>query len=362
MSPLSSRSSHLAPVARSEPPRKNVVGLLVRLGRPKYLLYSWILYTLGVVAAAYRGYPASLGTYLHGLLFVWCMHLMTHYCNEYFDLEADAANPAPTRWTGGSRVLVEGLLEPRVSLATSFVLLFVCLALVPAMPERGQYLAIAGLALSWFYTAPPFQLNYRGLGELVVTTGLNGCIPMIGYVLVTGTLGELPGLLLLPAFIIQFVRMMIMNLLDYEGDRRVGKRTLAVLLGPRRILHIHALGQLLGYLLLVPAVLWWGLPLSVALCVAATTPLAVWQVIRLYRGVHLDARTSNSVVFWASSHISLVVATAYAGLLLEGLLQAVFFQPGSLSRLFPLPLLFYGVILLRQMWMNRARRPKVVPA
>ncbi len=351
MSPLPTRGGEVVPLVAAAPSRRRFLAHLVRLGRPKYLLYSWLLYTLGVAGAAFLGSTPGLGTYLHGLLFVWCTHLMTHYCNEYFDLAADRANPSPTQWTGGSRVLVEGKLEPEVSLGASFVLLFICLGLVPAMPRPGQYFALAALALAWFYTAPPFRLNYRGLGELVVTTVLNGCFPMIGYVLAAGETGLLPTLLLLPAFLIQFVRMTIMNLLDHEGDWRVGKRTLVVLLGPRRILHLHALGQALAYLLLVPAVLLWGLPPPVALCVAATSPLAIWQVGRLYRGAHLEAHSRNSVVFWASTHCSLVVASAYVGLLLQASLEVTFL----------VPLGFYSAILLRQIQTNLVPPPVKPP-
>jgi 1,4-dihydroxy-2-naphthoate octaprenyltransferase len=324
----------------------------VRLGRPKFLLYSWILYTLGVMAAAYLGQAPTLGAYLHGQLFVWCLHVMTHYCNEYFDLRADSANPSPTKWTGGSRVLVEGLIEPKVSLGASLVLLCVCLLLVPGMPRAAQYPALLGLALSWFYTAPPLQLNYRGLGELTVTTVLNGCFPMIGYAMMSGEVGLLPWVLLLPAFLIQFVRMSIMNLLDYEGDRSVGKRTLVVKLGPRRIIYLHALVQAVAYALLVPSVLWAGMPLWVALCIGATLPLSAWHVARIYRGAHLDPRTANSVPFWASTHISLVVAAAYVGLLLEGALRGVF-QLGGFSSLFLVPPFVYAVITSRQIQKNR---------
>ena len=364
MSPLPTGGGEVVPLVTAAPSRRRFLAHLVRLGRPKYLLYSWLLYTLGVAGAAFLGQTPGPGTYLHGLLFVWCTHLMTHYCNEYFDMAADAANPSPTQWTGGSRVLVEGKLKPEVSLGASFVLLFFCLGLVPSMPRSGQYVALAALALAWFYTAPPFRFNYRGMGELVVTTVLNGCFPMVGYVLAAGETGLLPALLLLPAFLIQFVRMTIMNLLDYEGDRRVGKRTLVVQLGPQRILHLHALGQALAYVLLVPAALLWGLPGPVALCVAATSPLALWQVVRLYRGAHLDVRTRNSVVFWASTHCSLVVAAAYVGLLLHAFLEVAFLSqedPGHFSRLFLVPLAFYSAILLRQIQTNLAQPPQPAP-
>ncbi|MFL5343552.1 MAG: prenyltransferase [Hyalangium sp.] len=352
--PLPVHGKELVVAATAGSSRRSFLAHFVRLGRTKYLLYSWVLHSLGVTAAVYMGSAPQLGAYLHGQLFVWCLHLMTHYCNEYFDLEADRANPSPTQWTGGSRVLVEGLIEPKVSLIASLVLLCVCLALIPSMPRPAQYAAIIGLGLAWFYTAPPFQLNYRGLGELTVTTVLNGCFPMIGYALATGEASLFPALLLLPAFLIQFVRMTIMNLLDYEGDRRVGKRTLVVLLGPRAVLHLHAVVQALAYVLLVPAVLWGRVPLWVALCVGSTLPLSAWHVARLYRGAHLNPRTANSVPFWASTHVSLVVAAAYIGLLLDGFLRGIF-RVGGPSNLLLAPIVVYAVILLRQMRKNRPK-------
>lgn len=338
-----STSSHLS--------RWEYVQHFVRLGRPKFLLYSWVLHTLGVAAATYLGHEPSLSSYLHGQLYVWCLHLMTHYCNEYFDLEADSANPSPTGWTGGSRVLVQGLIEPRVSLSASFVLLFVCLMLIPAMPNAAQYPALIGLTLFWFYTAPPIQLNYRGLGEVTVSAVLNGSFPMVGYAMTAGKIGCFPWLLLVPAFLIQFVRMTIMNLLDYKGDMQVGKHTLVVKLGPQRIIHLHAAAQALAYTLIFPAVRW-GMPRIVAMCVAMTLPLALWHVARIYRGAHLDPRTANSVPFWASTHISLVVAFAFVGLLIDGYQRGIFHFDG-IHALFLLPLAAYGIIIVRQIQQNR---------
>src|SRR5262245_870587 len=97
---------------------------IIRLGRPKFLIYSMVLAALGPSCSVFLGYPFQLKAYLQVQLFAWIAHLMTHYCNEYFDFAADSANPSPTRWTGGSRVLVEGLLTPQFSLALAHALLF----------------------------------------------------------------------------------------------------------------------------------------------------------------------------------------------------------------------------------------------
>lgn len=95
----------------------------LKLARVKFLFQSMMVTGFGVTLAVHTGGAFSLPWYLLTLGFAWSTHLMTHFCNEYFDLEADRANPSPTSWTGGSRTLVDGLLSPTVSLASAFVAL-----------------------------------------------------------------------------------------------------------------------------------------------------------------------------------------------------------------------------------------------
>jgi 1,4-dihydroxy-2-naphthoate octaprenyltransferase len=297
---------------------------LVRLGRPRFLVYSLLLYGLGSAAVVYEGRALDLARWIHGQAFVWCAHLMTHYCNEYFDLAADSANRAPTRWTGGSRVLVDGHLEPATSLAAAFVLLFAALALALEMPDAGtRWLALLTLGLAWFYTAPPLSLNYRGLGEITVAAVLNLAVPLLAYSLQRGGVSASAALLgaVLPIFVAQAARMLVMNLSDYEGDRRTGKRTLAVALGPRRARRAIALGQLVTYgsiLALTAARL---LPVAAGAAMLLTLPISAWQTWRI-EGALRDPVQANSVAFWASTHVALLAAAATFGLLVATVASA----------------------------------------
>lgn len=287
---------------------------IVRLARPKFLLYSWVLWSLGTAFAAVEGAPLDVQAYLSGLMFTWCAHLATHFCNEYFDQAADAANPAPTRWTGGSRILVEGLLEPQTACAAAFVLLFVSLGLALVMPMPARAYAFAAVTLGWFYTAPPFQLNYRGFGELTVATVLNLLVPSCAFALQAESHAPELVVLMVPAFLVQCVRMMVMNLADYEGDRQVGKRTSVVRLGPRRAAIAHAVGQATAYGLVVAMAVMGSFPTPAAVAILCTAPLAVWQSARVLAGVN-DPDRANSVAFVASTHVALVIAATYAGVL-----------------------------------------------
>lgn len=293
------------------------LGLLVRLGRPQFLVYSAVLVSLGGALSLTLGRPLVLGALLQTLLLVWTNHVMTHYVNEFFDLEADRANQSPTGWTGGSRVLAEGLLSPSVAIGAAVTLMLASVAQALCLPSEARLVAWLGLALGWAYTAPPFRLNYRGLGELTVATVLLGLVPLITVQLQgPGDLERYPWPVLVPAFLVQFVRMSVMNMADYEGDVQVGKGTLVVRLGPPRARRLHALGQGLALLWLPLGWCCFGLPGPVALALALTAPLGLWQARRVLRGEASDPRTADSVVFWATTHSATMMIMTLAGLVL----------------------------------------------
>src|SRR6185436_18556198 len=94
----------------------------VRLGRPKFLLGGIALYSLGAVIAAYLGHGIDWTRFALGQLGITATQAMTHYSNDYFDLEVDRVNYSPSHWSGGSGVLPSGALPRWVALAAAIVL------------------------------------------------------------------------------------------------------------------------------------------------------------------------------------------------------------------------------------------------
>ncbi|CAI5951941.1 unnamed protein product [Closterium sp. NIES-64] len=192
---------------------------LIRLGRLKFIPYSFILALLGALSRDIDHQPHNhdelqfhVESFLPVALFVACTHVMTHYFNEYFDYEADLANKQRGKWNGGSGVLPEGLLPPWVALAAGNVFLIGSIVTLAFLRTPAQYVACATVFLSWGYTGPPFKLHYRGLGEVVVAIVLTWCVPVMGALQRRGD-----GAFLLPTslrtiipllFVQQFVRMM----------------------------------------------------------------------------------------------------------------------------------------------------------
>ncbi|MFC7548586.1 prenyltransferase [Plantactinospora sp. GCM10030261] len=300
-------------------PRTSVTGF-IQLARLRFLLYNLLPVALGAAVAVHQGHALHLGWYVLAQVFAWTVHVMTHYCNEYFDLDADRANMYFTPWTGGSRALVDGRVAPVVALGTAFLLWSVAHLLVVAMPSwPARLLATVTVALAWFYTAPPARLNYRGLGELTVAAILNGLWPAVAVVLQLGTVPGLLVAILLPTAVLQAARMMVMNLGDRRSDATVGKRTLPVLVGYRRAVTVIVLAQPVAYLMLTGFALAGWVPWLVWIPMMATAVLSGWLVAQLRGGAMRDLKPERMtpVVFWASNHVSLVVAAAVLGVLLD---------------------------------------------
>jgi 1,4-dihydroxy-2-naphthoate octaprenyltransferase len=291
---------------------------VVALGRPLFLVGGAVFYGLGVAAAAYDGAGLSLGLAGWGYLTVAAAQLMNHYSNDYFDLEADMANSVRTRWAGGSRVLAEGRLPPRVALwaalACGAMALLLALGVAAAAPAPWATLALllCAIGLAWVYSGPPLQLHRRGLGEPVGAVVIVGLTAVTGYLLQAGRLGPSVLLAVVPLCLLQLAMLIAVSVPDAAGDAAVGKRTLTVLLGPLRAAWLYAGAVALAYAAL-PGLALLGLPWPVALAPLGAAPIACWNVWRALRGGWRDAATWEGLGFWSIGQL-----VASAGLMLLG--------------------------------------------
>jgi 1,4-dihydroxy-2-naphthoate polyprenyltransferase len=293
------------------------LGAFLKLGRPQFLIGGLLLFALGSTLARAQGVGINWQRYLWGQATITAAQWMTHYSNDYFDLAADRANSTPTRWSGGSRVLVSGLVAPRAALAASIVLgavaLFAAcmLATLPDSPRLVLPIALLIIVLSWGYSSPPLRLLSRGLGEATTAFVVTLLTPLLGFYVQSGTLRSLLFLACFPLCCLQFSMLLTIELPDAAGDAEEGKRTLVVRRGAEwgarcsAALLVVAFGSLpIGCVL--------GLPPRIALFAALLAPLGVWQAIRLARGAFRDPKQWESL---ALCSVVLVAATTVAELI-----------------------------------------------
>ncbi len=173
------------------------------------------------------------------------IHAGVNLANDYFDHQSgtDLANRSLTPFSGGSRVIQEGIVSARVMLRASLV----CFAAGSAcglalwrLTGSNALLAIGafGLLLGWGYTAPPLRLSHRGLGELAVWVGF--ALPVLGAECVQrGGLSLEVSWLGVPAGILVAACLVANEFPDMAADASVGKRTLVVRLGRRRAVFVY---------------------------------------------------------------------------------------------------------------------------
>jgi 1,4-dihydroxy-2-naphthoate octaprenyltransferase len=296
--------------------RLRQVGAFVRLGRPLFLGGGFVLYGLGAAIAAEQG--ASVRGAVDWRRFVWgqiaitATQLMTHYCNDYWDYEADRANATPTRWSGGSRVLPAGELPRVVALAAALALLVIAVAATAYLVARAgaapgaAVLLAAAILLSWEYSAPPLRLHSTGWGELDVALVVSFLTPLIGFYVQAGRLAALPALAVLPLCCLQFAMLLAIEFPDAAGDAATGKRTLVVRFGGDWSARLYQIALVAAYALLMLAVAA-GLPPLAALCALAPSPIAAWQFARIQRGAYRDPASWESLAFWS---VALLISTA----------------------------------------------------
>lgn len=295
---------------------------LVKLGRFHFLVGGVVLHLLGVAMALYAGATLNLAALLWGQLTITAIQLMTHYANDYFDLEADRANLTPTHWSGGSRVLVEGKLPALAARNAALLLAGIALAANLVMsavvrPGMATFLFfLLAQALAWFYSAPPLRLHSRGVGEFVSMLLVTLLTPLTGFYLQSGSLAWLPLLAVLPLCCFQFAMLLAVEFPDEGGDRQVGKYTLVVRLGAPSAARLYVALLLVAYGML-PLLVHVGLPAPAALAVLGLLPLAGWQVWRMARSDWRRPARWNVLAFYT---IVLLLMTAAAQTLAFGLL------------------------------------------
>jgi 1,4-dihydroxy-2-naphthoate octaprenyltransferase len=296
------------------------VGIWARITRAGFLFGTGtICVPLGAAVAWYdRGVfsPGYLAlTWLAAILLVGAGNIF----NEYFDYEQDTKEPEEslTPFSGGSRVLQEGLIPRRSALLAGFLhlVLVILIGIFLAVSRSLLILPLGlwGVFTAYFYISPPVSMGSRGIGELLA--GLN-CGPLMAlgsYLVQVGTFSWSPILATLaPGFLLGSL-LWICELPDMETDRQFGKRTLIVRMGKEKAASLYPVFLALTYISLIGAIAVKILPIS-ALLALLTLPLAV----RIARIVARHHSNTASLIPGLAGHIQLTVL--FIILLMAGIL------------------------------------------
>jgi 1,4-dihydroxy-2-naphthoate octaprenyltransferase len=244
-----------------------------RVADPKITLASVASMIVGAGAAAWQG-TIAWGWLALTVVGIFCVEAAKNASGEIFDWDsgADQGVRADERspFSGGKRVIVDGLLtrtETAVVAAAFYAIAIAAgLAIVWLREPAVLWLGLAGVALAFFYHAPPLRLAYRGLGELAVALAYGPIIAAGTYLVQRQQLDAGVVVASLPLGIAIGAFLWINEFPDARADAAAGKRTLVVRLGRPRAARVFAVIVALAYFGVValpladlPRSLWLGL-------------------------------------------------------------------------------------------------------
>jgi 1,4-dihydroxy-2-naphthoate octaprenyltransferase len=215
---------------------------------------------LGTVVAWNETGLFNLGLFLLTLLGILLMHTGTNLANDYYDHVSgnDENNNTPTPFSGGSRVIQDGLIPAKsiisVSLASYFLAGMIGFYLYLLIGEVIIYLALAGGFLGFFYSADPIRFSYRELGEICVFLGFGPLLVAGTYYVQVQKLSLSMWLISVPVGILIMLVLFINGFQDREADKLANKKTMVVLLGKKKSTVFYILFLALVYLWVISGV------------------------------------------------------------------------------------------------------------
>jgi 1,4-dihydroxy-2-naphthoate octaprenyltransferase len=246
-------AADLAASRHPVPPR---VWLLA--ARPATLPAAIVPVIVGTAAgtAPFGSQPINARTFLLALLTALLIQIGTNFANDVFDFRRGADT---LERLGPLRVTQAGLISPRQVLTATY-LTFGLAALIGAylvLTGGGAFILAIGAAsilAGLAYTGGPWPIGYHALGDLFVFIFF-GLLAVVGSAyLQVPRVTALDLWAAVPVGCLVTAILVVNNLRDFQTDRGVGKRTLAVVLGRRNTRLEYAVLVVVAYL--TPLVLW----------------------------------------------------------------------------------------------------------
>lgn len=232
------------------------------LSRLPFLLPGLAALITSISMAYFDGYNPSPGLVSISILGIALIMLATYYFNEYFDFEGDMINKKFTQFSGGSRALPDMLVPRRIARVAGYgaVVLLAAIAAIYMLFYFEDYplllpLALFGAFCGVFYSSPPFQWAYQGIGEIMIG-GCYGVLTFVsGYYLASGDLDLRLILVGMPAGVTIFGVIVANEFPDYDADKAVDKKNIIVRMGVKKGSLVYSAAMALAYPLMLLSML-----------------------------------------------------------------------------------------------------------
>lgn len=252
------------------------INLWLTISRGYSIPQSIIPYILAVVLAS-KHYQIDYVLSFFGVIGVALVHMSLNMLDDYFDWKKGAVAEYKKLADKGIIPITHKCFYLEKNLVTLNQVLIVSLSMDAIALLIGLFIAtkvglsviiiaiVTGIA-GFFYSAPPFNLSYRGLGEPVIGI-IFGPLLMFGAYITAGA--SIDKVVILTSIIIGLIVANIAYthaVMDFDSDMQVGKKSFPILFKTKdNAIFIQAIIYVLAYILLAIGIFIKIYPLACAL-------------------------------------------------------------------------------------------------
>jgi 1,4-dihydroxy-2-naphthoate octaprenyltransferase len=290
---------------------------LWRLADPKIMIASAVPFLAGLALAWDAAGSVNVSLAITAFLAIFFVEVGKNAVNDLADYRSGAdlavLESERTPFSGGKRVLVDELLTESEVIGIGWVAFAMAgvAGLIVALHSRVELLLLGAAAagLAYAYSAHPFALSYRGLGEAAVLLVYGPGI-VIGTVLLLGGSITVEVIMAGTSFGFLIANVLLVNELpDERADRLAGKRTLVVRLGGEGAASLIDSMFVTAFAIPLIAAFYADVPFRIV-AIAAGMPLAVVASDLLGRPKHQPPVASQALTLAAYTVSGLAYAAA----------------------------------------------------
>jgi len=266
----------------------NKIKLWAKAVRAPFYTASIVSVILGAIIAWNMTGEFHLLNFILTVIGVILVHSGTNLVNDYFDHKSnlDETNQNYTPFSGGSRVIQDKEITPKAMLNAGLgsFLFAAIIGIYLNYISKGNVILLIGIFgffIGYFYTAKPLKLGYTALGELITIIACGPLIVYGSYYVIAQSHAIQPLLASIPIGVLVGLILYINEFPDYEADKKVGKKTLVVILGKTKAIKLFYTFLIFNYIWVVLGIILNLIPIY-ALLVLFTLPIC-YQAINVAR-------------------------------------------------------------------------------
>ncbi|MCZ2260704.1 1,4-dihydroxy-2-naphthoate polyprenyltransferase [Sporosarcina sp. G11-34] len=210
------------------------------------------------------------------------IQMATNMFNEYYDFKR-GLDTEKSVGIGGA--IVRNGVKPKTVLNLAFLLYGISVLIgIYICMETSWLLALVGVVsmlIGYFYTGGPYPIAYTPFGELVSGVVMGMFLILIAFYIQTGTVTTEAVMLSVPSMLLVAAIMMANNIRDLEGDKKSGRKTLAILTGRPSAITILMSFFIISYGWIIALVIFTSLsPWALLIFLSIPKPMAAIAIFR----------------------------------------------------------------------------------